>query len=159
MDWKERYDILFEDTLLSNFCQLGSILSRRYATINPCGVSWCRFCAQNRIENRMCKRAFRESPDNILRPIGMCLSCHIPSFPACFQNQQSRKGFEAHICLISGLPHTSSSEQGSATTGRMHVPPPQSPARHTSTKETTSKKQVGNQELLCEAHSPSGRAF
>ena len=50
VDWKERYHILFEDTLLSNFCQLGGILSRRYATINPCGVGWGRFCAQNRIK-------------------------------------------------------------------------------------------------------------
>ena len=50
VDWKERYHILFEDTLLSNFCQLVGILSRRYATINPCGVGWGRFCAQNRIK-------------------------------------------------------------------------------------------------------------
>ena len=50
VDWKERYHILFEDTLLSNFCQLGGILSRRYATIDPCGVGWGRFCAQNRIK-------------------------------------------------------------------------------------------------------------
>ena len=64
VDWKERYHILFEDTLLSNFCQLGGILSRRYATINPCGVGWGRFCAcvtclQIRAKNLRCESALQ----------------------------------------------------------------------------------------------------
>ena len=50
VDWKERYRILFEDILLSNFCKLGSILSQRYPTKNPCSVGWGRFCTQNRVE-------------------------------------------------------------------------------------------------------------
>ena len=50
VDWKERYDILFEYTLLSYSCQLDGISSHCYATKNPCGVGWGRFCTQNRIE-------------------------------------------------------------------------------------------------------------
>ena len=69
VDCEESYHILFVDTLLSNFYQLGGILWQRYVIKNPCGVGWGRFCAQNRIKieskshrnrikNRMCKRAF-----------------------------------------------------------------------------------------------------
>ena len=43
MDGKERYHVLFEDTLHSNFCLLGGILSQRYATKNPCGVAGAGF--------------------------------------------------------------------------------------------------------------------
>ena len=43
-DWKESYHIIWRH--LSNFCQLGGILSQRYATKNPCVVGWDRFCTQ-----------------------------------------------------------------------------------------------------------------
>ena len=52
-------------------CQLGGILSRRYATIKPVrgrlGQILCAKSHQNRIENRMCKRALRDhfNPENI----------------------------------------------------------------------------------------------
>ena len=43
--WKERFHLFPEDTLLSNF------LSQRYATKNPNGGGWGRFCTQNCIKN------------------------------------------------------------------------------------------------------------
>ena len=54
---KEVYHILFEDTPLSNFCQLGGILSQRYATKNPCGVGWAILHAKSH-QHRMYKRVY-----------------------------------------------------------------------------------------------------
>ena len=92
MDWKERYHILFEDSLLSNFCQLGGILSQRYAIINPCGVGWGRFCAQKRTKNRMCKRAFRVR-------VGWYPIMNIVSVPSLW-----RKPFLSLWVLLDGVP-------------------------------------------------------
>ena len=43
---------IFDNTPLSNLCQLGSISSQSCNTTkNPCGVGWGRLCAQNRISH------------------------------------------------------------------------------------------------------------
>ena len=59
VDWKGSHHILFKDTFLSNLCQLGDILSQSHTTKKPVRgrLGHGRFCTQNRIKNRMRKRA------------------------------------------------------------------------------------------------------